>query len=185
LAERLEGSIARALSYRSDRPTGAGRKLWCIADEPFLAIVNPAAGLAPLGQTCRAALARLREKGLHVDVIASTGPGHAVQLAREAYEQGYRRFLAVAATAPLTNSEWCFCRESQNAARITLGFLPLGTGNSFLRDSRMTERKPLSTRCATHDVVDQDADEDESESVQVAEDVRYGECGDRPELIAH
>ena len=61
----------------------------------FFAIVNPAAGGGRSAKLAGPALARLREKGLKVDVIASTSPGHAVQLAREAYDQGYRRFLAV------------------------------------------------------------------------------------------
>jgi len=57
----------------------------------------------------------LREKGLKVDVIASTGPGHAVQLAREAYDQGYRRFLAVGGDGTLTK----FSMESlRNAGRF-------------------------------------------------------------------
>ena len=67
-------------------------------------------------------------------MIASTGPGHAIQLAREAYDQGYRRFLAVGGdgTAHEILNGVFAGRESVN--RIALGFLPLGTGNSFLRD---------------------------------------------------
>src|SRR5437660_9186971 len=61
----------------------------------FFAIVNPAAGGGRSAKLAGPAMARLREKGMQVDVIASTEQGHAVQLAREAYEQGYRRFLAV------------------------------------------------------------------------------------------
>jgi diacylglycerol kinase family enzyme len=63
--------------------------------ERFFAIVNPAAGGGRSAKLAGPALARLREGGVHVDVIASTGPGHAVQLAREAFDQGYRRFIAV------------------------------------------------------------------------------------------
>ncbi|HEX4545823.1 MAG TPA: acylglycerol kinase family protein, partial [Candidatus Acidoferrum sp.] len=63
--------------------------------EKLFAIVNPAAGGGRSAKLAGPALARLREKGLKINVIASTGAGHAVQLAREAYDQGYRRFLAV------------------------------------------------------------------------------------------
>ena len=59
-----------------------------------MAIVNPAAGGGRAAKLAGPQLARLREKGLRVDVIASTGPGHAAELASEAYGQGYRRFLA-------------------------------------------------------------------------------------------
>ena len=100
----------------------------------FFAIVNPAAGGGRSAKLAGPALARLREKNLQVDSIASTGPGHAVQLAREAYDQGYRRFLAVGGdgTAHEILNGVFADRESVN--RIALGFLPLGTGNSFLRD---------------------------------------------------
>jgi diacylglycerol kinase family enzyme len=71
---------------------------------------------------------------LKIDVIASTGQGHAVQLAREAYDQGYRRFLAVGGDGTaheILNGVFAGRGPIQ---RIALGFLPLGTGNSFLRD---------------------------------------------------
>jgi diacylglycerol kinase (ATP) len=100
----------------------------------FFAIVNPAAGGGRSAKLAGPALARLREKGLEIDVIASTGPGHAVQLAREAYAQGYQRFLAVGGDGTaheILNGVFVGRAEVQ---RIALGFLPLGTGNSFLRD---------------------------------------------------
>src|SRR6516225_246101 len=100
----------------------------------FLAIVNPAAGGGKSAKLAGATLARLREKGLKIDVIASSGPGHAGDLALEAYTQGYRRFLAVGGDG--TAHEILNGIFSSHAApeRIALGFLPLGTGNSFLRD---------------------------------------------------
>jgi diacylglycerol kinase (ATP) len=100
----------------------------------FFAIVNPAAGGGRSAKLAGPALARLREKGLEIDVIASTGPGHAVQLAREAYAQGYQRFLAVGGDGTaheILNGVFVGRAEVK---RIALGFLPLGTGNSFLRD---------------------------------------------------
>src|SRR5262249_16221838 len=75
-----------------------------------------------------------REKGLRVDVIASTEPGHTAELAGEAYQQGYRKFLAVGGDGTaheLING--VFARDD-GRQRVALGFLALGTGNSFLRD---------------------------------------------------
>ena len=100
----------------------------------FLAIVNPAAGGGKSAKLAGPALARLREKGLHLDVIASSGPGHAAQLAREAYAQGYRKFLAVGGDGTAHEILNGVFAGNPNPARIALGFLPLGTGNSFLRD---------------------------------------------------
>jgi len=102
--------------------------------DSFLAIVNPAAGGGRTAKLAGAQLARLRKSGLRVDVIASSEPGHAIQLAREAYEQGYRRFLAVGGDGTAHEIlNGIFGRET-TTERIELGFLPLGTGNSFLRD---------------------------------------------------
>jgi diacylglycerol kinase (ATP) len=100
----------------------------------FFAIVNPAAGGGKSAKLAGPALARLRARGLHIDVIASTCPGHAVQLAREAYSQGYRRFLAVGGDGTAHEILNGVFARNPAAERIALGFLPLGTGNSFLRD---------------------------------------------------
>jgi diacylglycerol kinase (ATP) len=103
-------------------------------NDKFLAIVNPAAGGGRSARLAGAQLARLKEKGLRVDAIASMAPGHAVQLAREAYDQGYRRFLAVGGDGTAHEIiNGIFSREGQTD-RVELGFLPMGTGNSFLRD---------------------------------------------------
>jgi diacylglycerol kinase (ATP) len=100
----------------------------------FFAIVNPAAGGGRSAKLAGPALARLREKKLQVDSIASTGSGHAVQLAREAYDQGYRRFLAVGGDGTAHEILNGVFAGRESIDRIALGFLPLGTGNSFLRD---------------------------------------------------
>ena len=100
----------------------------------FFAIVNPAAGGGRSAKLAGPALAGLREKGLKIDVVASTGPGHAVELAREAYEQGYRRFIAVGGDGTAHEILNGVYERARGKDRIALGFLPLGTGNSFLRD---------------------------------------------------
>jgi len=102
--------------------------------ERFFAIINPAAGGGRSAKLAGSAMARLREKGLHADVIASAGPGHAVELAREAYEQGYRRFIAVGGDGTAHEILNGVFTGRDVTRRISLGLLPLGTGNSFLRD---------------------------------------------------
>ncbi len=107
--------------------------------ETFLAIVNPAAGGGRAAKLAGPVLARLKDKGLRIDVIASTSAGHVSQLAREAYAQGYRRFLAVGGDGTaheLINGAF---QTGGLAERIELGFLPMGTGNSFLRDFTTTD----------------------------------------------
>lgn len=100
----------------------------------FFAIVNPAAGGGRSAKLAGPALARLRERGLKIDVIATTSQGHGVQLAREAYDQGYRRFLAVGGDGTAHEILNGVFAGRSDVQRIALGFLPVGTGNSFLRD---------------------------------------------------
>jgi len=102
--------------------------------ETFLAIVNPAAGGGRATKLAGDVLAQLRKHGLSVDVIASTSAGHVAQLAKEAYLQGYRRFLAFGGDGTaheVINGAFHGCEPQQ---KIELGFLPMGRGNSFLRD---------------------------------------------------
>jgi diacylglycerol kinase (ATP) len=102
--------------------------------ERFIAIVNPAAGGGRAAKLAGPKLAELRAGGLPIDVIASSSPGHAMQLAREAYAQGYRRFLAVGGDGTAHEMLNGIFAEGPPKNRVALGFLPFGTGNSFLRD---------------------------------------------------
>lgn len=102
----------------------------------FLAVVNPAAGGGRCGRRAPGALARLRAAGLTIDVAETRVAGHATELVREAMQLGQRNFLVVGGDG--TSYEvvnGIFSAPPANKDdRCTLAFLPLGTGNSFLRD---------------------------------------------------
>jgi diacylglycerol kinase (ATP) len=112
----------------------------------LLAIVNPAAGGGRCGRLVKTALARLRDAGIELETAETSGPGDATRLARAAYAQGQRRFLAVGGDgtafeivngvfpAAWSNTASCNDAPAPYGTRPTLGFMPLGTGNSFLRD---------------------------------------------------
>jgi len=100
----------------------------------FFAIVNPAAGGGKSAKLAAVTLNRLRESGLHIDIIASASPGHAGDLAHEAHTQGYRNFIAVGGDGTAHEILNGIFSRNANPDRIALGFLPIGTGNSFLRD---------------------------------------------------
>ena len=102
--------------------------------ERFFAIVNPAAGGGRSAKLARPALARLRAAGLEVDMASTAAPGDAVRLAREAIAQGYRKFLAVGGDGTGHEILNGIFAAGAPAERVAMGFLPLGTGNSFLRD---------------------------------------------------
>jgi YegS/Rv2252/BmrU family lipid kinase len=100
----------------------------------FLAIVNPAAGGGRCGRLAPAALERVREAGIDLDVAYTSRPGEATTLARTAYSQGIRNFLAVGGDGTSYEIINGLFPEAETGGRVMLGFLPLGTGNSFLRD---------------------------------------------------
>lgn len=122
-------------------------------NETFLAIINPAAGGGLCGERVEAALDRLRAAGLAIETAETSAAGQATQIAREAYGRGFRKFLSVGGDGtsyeivnglfPESESQESGSQVSgvrsqevspENDRIATLGFLPLGTGNSFLRD---------------------------------------------------
>ena len=100
----------------------------------FLAIVNPAAGGGRCGKLAKAAIEKLRAAGLELEVAQTSKPGEATALAREAYAAGRRNFLAVGGDGTAHEIVNGLFPAAATGGRPTLGFLPLGTGNSFLRD---------------------------------------------------
>ena len=114
--------------------------------ETFLAIINPAAGGGSCGERVGAVLDRLRAARIALETAETSAVGHATQIAREAYGRGYRKFLAVGGDGTsyeivnglfpdsLVASLAGTSVSTREDAVATLGFLPLGTGNSFLRD---------------------------------------------------
>jgi len=101
--------------------------------ERMLAIVNPAAGHGRCGRLATAALDRMRASGIPLDADITTRPGHATELARAAYARGTRRFLAVGGDGTACEIVNGLVPVASNGS-AQLAFLPLGTGNSFLRD---------------------------------------------------
>jgi YegS/Rv2252/BmrU family lipid kinase len=99
----------------------------------FLALVNPAAGGGRSRQRVGPALERLRAGGINIQVIETAAPGQATELVRQAYAQGQRKFIAVGGDGTAYEIVNGLFPAAQND-RATLAFLPLGTGNSFLRD---------------------------------------------------
>jgi len=102
--------------------------------DSYLAIVNPAAGGGRGYKTLSSALERLRAGGVTVNLAETQGAGDATRIARAAYERGQRKFIAVGGDGTSYEVLNGLFPEASAGERPTLGFLPLGTGNSFLRD---------------------------------------------------
>lgn len=100
----------------------------------FLAIVNPAAGGGKSRKLLGPALDRLRVGGIDVKVAETRAAADATNIARDAYSRGVRHFIAVGGDGTSYEVINGLFPQALNGERPTLGFLPLGTGNSFLRD---------------------------------------------------
>ena len=100
----------------------------------YLAIVNPAAGGGKRGKLVAPALERLRAGGIEVDVTSTSSAGQATAIAHQAYGRGVRNFIAVGGDGTAYEVVNGLFSQAVGGERPTLAFLPLGTGNSFLRD---------------------------------------------------
>jgi diacylglycerol kinase (ATP) len=100
----------------------------------YFAIINPAAGGGRSRKLLPSALDRLRARGIEIELAETRKQGDATELAGQAYQRGVRRFIAVGGDGTsfeIVNGLYPLPSGSEPP---TLGFLPLGTGNSFLRD---------------------------------------------------
>src|SRR5580692_70383 len=80
------------------------------------------------------ALERLRAAGVAIDVVVTQSSGDATRIASEAYNRGQTKFIAVGGDGTSYEVVNGIFPAASAGPRPTLGFLPLGTGNSFLRD---------------------------------------------------
>jgi YegS/Rv2252/BmrU family lipid kinase len=102
--------------------------------QTYLAIVNPAAGGGRSARLLAPALKRLNQAGIEVKVATTRSPGQATEIARDAYARGTRHFIAVGGDGTSYELVNGLFPQAIGNEIPTLGFLPLGTGNSFLRD---------------------------------------------------
>lgn len=96
--------------------------------------MNPAAGGGKSGKLLGPALDRLRAGGIEIDVATTGSRGEATRIARDAYARGQRHFIAVGGDGTSYEVVNGLFPQAAIEGPPTLAFLPLGTGNSFLRD---------------------------------------------------
>ncbi len=104
------------------------------AAHSYLAIVNPAAGGGRCREMLGTVLERLSANQIAIDIVETQRSGDATRIAREAYAAGRRKFIAVGGDGTSYEIVNGLFPEANGGEAPTLGFLPLGTGNSFLRD---------------------------------------------------
>jgi len=100
----------------------------------FLAVINPAAGGGKHRARVAAAIEQLRAGGINLEIAETAAPGGATQIIRDAYRAGFRKFIGVGGDGTSYEIVNGLFPLAATAEPPTLGFLPVGTGNSFLRD---------------------------------------------------
>ncbi|MGB5695169.1 MAG: YegS/Rv2252/BmrU family lipid kinase [Polyangiales bacterium] len=116
----------------------------------FYTIINGAAGAGRCAKLAPPALGTLERRGLRLEVVFTEAPRHATELAKRAALNGHRHFLSVGGDGTAAEVVNGLVRAGLSAA-CELGMLPLGTGNSFLRDFGIVDVPAAVTAIARGD----------------------------------
>jgi len=101
-------------------------------------IVNGAAGGGRCAKNAKAILEQWDHEELDLTWCETQSAGHGTELAREAYQAGCRHFIAVGGDGTVFEIINGLFPEALQGEGVTLGVLPMGTGNSMIRDFGVT-----------------------------------------------
>lgn len=102
--------------------------------DKWLVIVNPKASIGKCGKDWPEIQQLLTNEGFDFDACLTEYPRHAIALAKEGVEKGYRKIVSVGGDG--TNNEvinGIFSQQSVPTTEITMGIIPVGTGNDWRR----------------------------------------------------
>lgn len=114
-------------------------------------IINPVAGGGSIRRHWPHIYTRLRDAGLSFDYEFTKGPGHAIEIAKQAVDTGYRYLIAAGGDGTVNEVANGILR-SNNSSDVTLGMFSTGTAGSFARSlgiarnyaSLLVKRKAVS-----------------------------------------
>lgn len=100
----------------------------------WLIVANPISGQGRAMHHRHEIEAVLRRHGLDFDFVISEYPGHAVELVARAVAGGCRHVLAVGGDGTVNEcANGIFSQHAVPTAEVTLGVMPIGTGNDWAR----------------------------------------------------
>ena len=101
-----------------------------------LVILNPVSGRGRAAKA-RGRVARgMKDTGVPFELVETTGPGHALGLARDAVGNGVRRIVCAGGDGlvhEVVNGLMHVPLADDGATRAAIGVIPLGTGNDFAK----------------------------------------------------
>lgn len=121
----------------------------------FVAILNPTAGGGAAGRRMRKIQPELESIFPGLRVVRTERPGHATEIARSAWTEGVRTMIVIGGDGTAFEVLNGLFPVSEQE-RPTVGYLPLGTGNSFVRDFGVTDARGAlaALRTGQHRAVD-------------------------------
>ena len=107
----------------------------------WLVVVNPKASIGKCGKDWPVIKDLLIKEGFDFDSVITEYPGHAIELVKDNItEKGYKKIISVGGDG--TNNEvinGIFSQERFPSTDITMGTIPVGTGNDWRRTFNMPE----------------------------------------------
>lgn len=116
------------------------RKFFPMADihshfsDGWLVVVNPNAGSQKGAKEWPHICRRLTDEGFKTECVFTERRGHAVELTQKGIDQGYRHIVVVGGDGTLNEVlNGIMIQRQVPATEITLGMIPVGTGNDWCR----------------------------------------------------
>ena len=120
----------------------------------WMIITNPGAASATAGSAWQEAMKVVAEEGLKYETSMTQHAGHAIELAQELAGKGYRKFIAAGGDGTIhevMSGLLRFADESGvDLGEFTLGVLPCGTGNDWIRTAEIPSDVKEAARCIVH-----------------------------------
>ena len=114
-------------------------------------ITNPGAASATAGSAWQQALDVFAQEGLSYETLMTQHAGHAIDLAMEAAEKGCRKFIAAGGDGTIHEVMSGLLRYADghgaDLGEFTLGVLPCGTGNDWIRTAGIPSDVAEAARC--------------------------------------
>ena len=119
--------------------------------DKWLFIVNPASASGFGKDLWKESEKVLQVGGLEVEHVITGHPGHAIEIASEAAAKGYRKFIAAGGDGTIhevmSGLLRYFDASGADPGDFTLGVLPYGTGNDWIRTAKVPADMLEAARC--------------------------------------
>lgn len=100
----------------------------------WLVILNPHAGSGRGGKDRNEIQQKLQKAGFDFDFVTSNYPKHIIRLTIDAIETGYRKLIIAGGDGSLNEAvNGIFLQSNCNPENITVGMIPVGTGNDWIK----------------------------------------------------